>query len=299
MLDDLTELRTYQRILASGSLSEAARQLGVGVGVVSKRLLSLERRAGVRLINRTTRRLSATSEGLALSQHLERVLEELTNAEEQLEKGREEPRGVLRVTSTVSLGRQHVVPVVADLVSRYPSLSVELHLNDDLVDLIEERIDLAVRIGAPRDSRAVMRKLIDNYRILAAAPDYLDRRGRPAHPRAMEGHAFLRYGDGTEPWHLQHGSGEVFELDADCRLRANSGDAVHDWSVAGHGIMLKSIVDITADLRSHRLEQVLPGWHGTAAPVYALFSSRKHLPLKTRVLLDAVAERLSGAAELR
>lgn len=294
MLDDLNELRTFQMILTQGSLSAAARELQVGLGVVSKRLLSLERRAGVRLIQRTTRSLAPTGEGLALSAHLERVFEELATAEERLANGRDEPHGTLRIAAPVSFGRIHVAPVVAELALRYPSLSIELKLNDTLVDLVEERIDVAVRIGAPRDSGAIIRKLADNRRILAAAPSYLDRYGRPEHPRDARQLAYLRYGDGAAPWRLENARGEVFELEAKCRLRADNGDAVQGWSLAGHGIMLKSAIDLASDLAAGRLEQVLPGWRSGSAPVYALFPSRIHLPLKTRVLLDELAAHLAG-----
>lgn len=295
MLDDLNELRTFQRILATGSLSAAARELGVGLGVVSKRLQTLERRAGQRLIHRTTRRLSPTAEGLALLAHVDRVLEELAAAEAQLAHGRAEPRGLLRVAAPVSFGRLHVAPVVAELAARHPGLAVDLRLSDEVVDLVDERIDLAVRIGAPPDSRAVARKLLDNRRIMAAAPAYLDARGRPAHPAALgEGHVFLRYGEGADPWRLTRDDGEPVEVAAPARLRSANGDVVHDWALAGHGIMLKSRVDVAADLAAGRLEQVAPGWASGPAPVYAIFPSKAQLPLKTRALLDALVARLAG-----
>lgn len=294
MLDDLNELRTFRQILASGSLSAAARELGVGLGVVSKRLQTLERRAGVRLIHRTTRRMAPTDEGLALLAHVERVLEELAGAEERLAHGRAEPQGLLRVAAPVSFGRIHIAPVVAALAERHPGLAVDLRLNDDIVDLVDERIDLAVRIGVPADSRAVARKLFDNRRVMAAAPAYLDARGRPDHPSALaEGHVLLRYGEGAEPWRLEGPGGETFELAAPARLRAANGDVVQDWALAGHGVMLKSMVDVCADLETGRLEQVAPRWVSGPAPVYALFPSKAQLPLKTRALLDALLDRLA------
>ncbi|MBI1196556.1 MAG: LysR family transcriptional regulator [Phenylobacterium sp.] len=295
MLDDLNELRTFQRILATGSLSAAARELGVGLGVVSKRLQTLERRTGQRLIHRTTRRLSPTAEGLALLAHVDRVLEELAAAEAQLAHGRAEPRGLLRVAAPVSFGRLHVAPVVADLAARHPGLAVDLRLSDEVVDLVDQRIDLAARIGAPPDGRAVARKLLDNRRIMAAAPAYLDARGRPTHPSGLgEGHAFLRYGEGDDPWRLEDGAGAAVEVAAPARLRSANGDVVHDWAMAGHGIMLKSRVDVAADLAAGRLEQVAPGWASGPAPVYAIFPSKAQLPLKTRALLDALVARLAG-----
>ncbi len=292
MLDDINELRTFQRVLALGSLSAAARDLGVGLAVVSKRLMTLERRAGVRLINRTTRSLSPTDEGLALLPHVDRVLEELAAADARLASGREAPHGLVRVSAPISFGRIHLAPVAADLVEQHPNLSVELTLDDRLVDMIEGRIDLAIRIGLPRDSTAVTRKLVDNWRILVASPAYLDRRGRPGTPADLEDHTFIRYGDGAAGWAMQGPDGGVVEVAGRARLRADSGDVVYDWGLAGRGIMLKSQIEVLPDLRAGRLEEALPGWRNGPTPVYALLPSARHLPIKTRVFLEAAAARL-------
>jgi len=292
VLDDLNELRTFQRILALGSLSAAARDLGIGLAVVSKRLAALERRAGARLVNRTTRRLSASGEGQALLVHVERILEELDEAETRLSSGQEAPRGRLRIGAPVAFGRVHVAPVAAQLVALHAGLEVDLKLDDTLIDLIEVRIDVAVRIGQPRDSTAVMRKLADNWRILVASPAYLDSAGRPRRPDDTAGHAFLRYDDGDAPWRLEGPAGLVAEIETLCRMRADSGDIVNDWALAGCGIMMRSQVDVAAELAEGRLERVLPDWQSAPAPIYALFPSARHLSTKVRVFVDALAERL-------
>ncbi len=165
------------------------------------------------------------------------------------------------------------MPQVAALVARHPRLDVELKLDDHLIDMIHERIDVAVRIGQPRDSAAIMHKLATNRRILVAAPSYLDQRGRPRTIADLASHVCLRYDDGTTPWRLEGPSAAVAEVEMRSRLRANSGDAVHDWALAGHGVMLKSRVDVAADLAAGRLERVLDGWQGPSAPIYALMSS--------------------------
>ena len=293
MLNDLNELRTFERILALGSLSAAARDLGVALAVVSKRLAALERRAGQRLVNRTTRSLSPTEEGLALLPRVERMLEELDAAEELLASGHDEPSGVLRVSAPVSLGRIHLVPLAAELAAQWPRLDIDLRLDDHLVDLVDERIDVAVRIGQRRDSAAVMRKLADNFRYLVAAPSYLDRQGRPSSVHELSGHACLRYDDGASPWRLVGPGGEVAEVATRTRLKANSGDAVHDWVRAGCGIMLKSCVDVAPELHLGILERVLPGWQSEPAPIYALTLSGRHRATKVRVFLDAVTKRLA------
>ena len=294
MLDDLNELRTFQRILACGSLSAAARDLGVGLAVVSKRLMALERRAGQRLINRTTRTLSATNEGLALIAHVDRILEELEAAESRMTMGGEEPFGMLRVSSPISFGRIHLVPLVAELVQRHPKLDIELRLDDRLIDLTYERIDVAVRIGQPRDSSAILRKLADNQRILVAAPAYLERHGEPERLQDLERHGCLRYDDLSLPWRLEGPGNEVIEVQPRSRLHANSGDAVRDWAIDGHGIMLKSSVDVADDLATGRLVHILRDWHSASAPIYALLPSRRFTPSKTKVFLDALGARLAA-----
>lgn len=293
MLDDLNELRTFREILNRGSLSAAARELGVGLTVVSKRLASLEQRTGTRLIQRTTRALSATEEGQRLLVDVERALDALATGEERLASGRDEPLGTLQVSAPVAFGRRHVAPVLAELVARYPRLAVSLRLDDRLADLVGDGIDVAIRIGNPVDSSAMMRKLADNSRILVAAPSYLDCAGRPATPEALEGHIFLRYGDPTGPWRLRsHDS--VAEIPALARLRADNGDVVHDWGLAGMGVMLKSALDVAADLQAGRLERILPDWDGGPSPVIALYPSAHHMPLKTRIFIDMMGRRLSA-----
>jgi DNA-binding transcriptional LysR family regulator len=288
MLDDVNELRTLRAIVAAGSLSAASRELGVSLAVVSKRLSTLEGRVGLRLVNRTTRALSPTEEGLALLAHLDRALEALEEAEEHLATGRDEPTGTLRVTAPVSFGRRHVAPVLASLVERCPRLDAVLSLDDRLADVSGGTFDVAVRIGGLGDTTATMLKLADNRRVLAASPAYLDRCGRPQTPDGLAGHAFLRYGDGIAPWSLTNADGATATIAARPRLRVNNGDALHDWCVAGHGIMMKSVVDVAADLADGRLEHVLPDWSGDDIPIVALFASRHHQPRKLRVFLDAM-----------
>jgi LysR family transcriptional activator of dmlA len=294
MLDDLAELRTFERILTLGSLSAAARDMGVGLAVVSKRLAALERRAGVRLVNRTTRKLSPTEDGLALLAHTERMLDELAAAEARLASGREAPQGILRVSSSISFGRIHLVPTAAALVGLYPGLDIQLQLDDRLIDMIEARIDIAIRIGQPRDSDAIVRKLMDSWRILVAAPAYLDRRGRPAAPGDLAGHDVLRYDPAAGPWRLEGPGGALAEIQALPRLSADNGDAVVDWALAGCGVAMKSSIEVTAHLAAGRLERVLPDWRSAPAPIYALLPSGRHLPTKTRVFLDAIAARLKA-----
>ncbi|MCJ2129770.1 LysR family transcriptional regulator [Methylobacterium sp. E-045] len=294
MLDDLNELRTFRRIAALGSLTAAARELGVGLAVVSKRLTTLERRAGTRLIQRTTRSLSLTDEGQALLVQVDPALDAIEAAEEWLMNERDEPTGLLRVGAPVSFGRRHVAPVLGRLVALHPRLDADLKLDDRVVDLVGERIEVAIRIGPPQDSTMVMRRLAENRRILVASPGYLDRRGRPSCPADLAAHDGLSYGDAPTTWRLIGPSGIETDVRLRTRLRSDSGDAVHDWALAGGGIMLKSALDLTADLAANRLERVLPS-HATApTPVYALIASGRGMRTRARVFVDAMAAELAG-----
>src|SRR5258708_21485580 len=160
MLDDITELRTFVRIVGAGSLSAAGREMDLALSVVSKRLASLERRAEARLIARSTRRLALTEEGQALYERAQRILAEVDEAEAALTSGRVEPQGLLRVSAPVAFGRAHVSPACRDLVLAYPKISIDLVLTDRMMELIEEGIDVVVRIGPPKASRLVLRKSI-------------------------------------------------------------------------------------------------------------------------------------------
>ncbi len=288
MLDDLDELRTFQRILMRGTLSAAARDLGVSPAVVSKRLASLERRAGQRLIRRTTRSLSATDEGAALLPRVERIIEALDAAEGWLAEGRETPVGVLRVSAPISLGRQHVALVLSKLVDQHTRLEAELRLGDSLIDLMEARIDVAVRIRPAQDSAYVMRKLADSSRILVASPRYLDAHGRPRTPAELKQHAVLRSIGWQGPWRLVGPGGESVDIDPASRLRADNGEVVYDWALQGLGVMLKSAIDVAADLRRGRLERVLPSWSSPDAPIYALIPSARFAS-KTRLFIEALS----------
>ena len=295
MLDDLDELRTFQRILARGSLSAAGRDLGVSLPVVSKRLASLERRIGHRLVHRTTRKLSPTEEGATFLPRVERVLEALEAAEARLVEGLGQPIGVLRVTAPTALGRFHIAPVLAQLTAANPRLDAELRLSDGLIDLLDARIDVAVRIGPARDSSFVMRKLADSHRILVASPDYLAANGRPERPEDLSGHAILRMLGWTAPWPLSGPGGEVVEVDLPGQLRTDNGEVVQDWALAGLGIMLKSAIDVASDLREGRLERVLPLWRSADAPIYALLPSVSHVPARVRLFLEKLENALKSA----
>ncbi|MCG2842596.1 LysR family transcriptional regulator [Sandaracinobacter sp. RS1-74] len=293
MLDDLNELKTFRAIIEQRSLTGAATVVGASLAVVSKRLASLEQRIGLRLVHRTTRRLSPTDDGLVLLESVVRALDAIEEGEERISRGRVEPVGLLRVTAPVSFGRSHVTPLLGTLAQEHPRLKIAVRLTDVVVDLVAGGYDVAIRIGGLADSSCMMRKLVGNRRILVASPAYLDRRGRPETIEDLEGHDLLGYGNAVFPWSLTHRSGATATVPASFRLASDNGDVVRDWSVAGLGIMMKSEIDVADDLKAGVLDRTMPDWHGGDAPIVALYPSARHLPLKTSILLDALADILS------
>jgi DNA-binding transcriptional LysR family regulator len=295
MLEDINELRTFVRIVTAGSLSAAGREMGVALSVVSKRLATLERRTDMRLISRSTRSLALTEEGEALYARALRILAEVDEAETALTHGRIEPQGVLRVSAPVALGRAHIGPICAQLSQAYPKLAIDLTLTDRLVELIDEGMDVVVRIGAPKDSALIVRKLADNRRIVVASPTYLQRRGTPATLAELAAHDCLHYPGSGTLWRLCNANGEVEEVETRARLKSDNGDVAQDWAVAGSGIILKSWVDVALDIRAGRLVHVLEVWRSEPAPVCALFPSNRHLSTRVRLFVDAAAARLTEA----
>ncbi len=296
MLNDIDELRTFVSIVAARSLSAAAREMGLALSVVSKRLAALESRTGTRLIARSTRHLAPTEEGMDLYERARRILTEVDQAEAALTSGQAEPQGLLRVSASVAFGRAHVGPVCRDLVRAHPGLSIDLRLTDRMVDLIEEGIDVVVRIAPPKGSQLVIRKLIDNHRVVVGAPEYLQRRGTPATPAELEAHDCVYYRGVGAHWRLVSLAGEEVEVRADSRLRSNSGEAALDWALAGSGLAMNSWVDVKCHLRSGRLVHVLPEWRSEAAPVCALFPSGRQLATRVRVFIDVMADSLARRA---
>jgi len=270
--------------------------MDLALSVVSKRLATLERRTGTRLIARSTRHLAPTEEGMVLYERAQRILAEVDQAEAALASGQVEPRGLLRVSAPVAYGRVYVSQVCRDLVRAHPRLSIDLVLTDRMVDLIEEGIDVVIRIGPPKDSQLVMRKLIDDYRVVVGAPEYLQRRGTPATPAELEEHDCVHYrGVGTY-WRLVNLAGGAVEVRADSRLRSNSGEAALDWALAGCGLVMNSWVDVKCHLRAGRLIHVLPEWRSEPAPVCALFPSSLQVPNRVRVFIDAMVDTLARDA---
>lgn len=279
MLEDLSDLRLFERILRAGNLSAAARELNLSLAVVSKRLSRLEQHVGVRLLQRTTRRLAPTEEGRLFQAHCRRILEEVDAAEALLQQRRGQVDGLLRVSAPFGFGRRRLLPLLATFRKQYPELRIQLNLGDALVDLLEHEVDVAIRFGKPADSSLIARQLAPNHRILCASPSYLDWHGRPQQPEQLHEHSCLLIGDqDSAQWQLQHNGAEHL-IRVRASLLCNDGEAAHELALLGQGIVSKSIWDVAGDLQTRRLEQVLPAFRLPDAPLHVLYpTSRQQVP---------------------
>jgi DNA-binding transcriptional LysR family regulator len=267
MANTLQEITVFARIVGTGSLSAAARDLGMSPAVVSRRLAALEARLGVRLLNRTTRSLHLTDEGAAYYETCNRVLADIEEADAAVTAGRAEPRGVLRVALPASFGHQHVAPLVPKFAARYPDVQLALSLSDRTVNLIEEGFDLAVRIADLADSSLAARKLAPNRRVVCASRAYLARYGEPRTPEDLLKHNCLAT-DFTMNW-----------------------EVLREWALAGLGVALKSTWDVRRHLEEGALVSLLPGYtFASDVAIYAVYPHRRHLPAKTRAFIEFLAE---------
>ena len=291
-MDGFSDLAFFSLLARQGSLAAAAQEMGVTPPAVSKRLAALERRLGVRLLHRTTRRISLTPEGEIYLGDGVRVLEDMEALERSVAGSRAMPQGVLRVSATLGFGRRHIAPALSRFARLFPMVEVQLHLTDRPVNLVEQRFDLLVRFGELPDARLTARLLASNRRLLCAAPAYLQQAGQPATPRELAQHRciFLREGDETfGTWHLQNGTRQE-TVKVRGALSTNDGESALAWALDGHGILMRSQWDAADLLRSGQLVPVLPDWSLPGADIYLVFQTKHNLSAKTRALVDFLLE---------
>lgn len=290
MADALQELTVFARIVGTGSLSAAARDLGMSPAFVSRRLASLEARLGVRLVNRTTRSLHLTDEGAAYYETCTRLLAEIQEADAAVSAGRAEPRGVLRVALPASFGNQHVAPLVPKFAERYPDVQLALSLSDRTVNVVEEGFDLAIRIADLADSSLAARKLAPNRRVVCASPAYLARHGTPRTPEELAQHNCLAT-DFAMNWDYRGPNGKPGSVRVTGRYCCDNWEVLREWALAGLGIALKSTWDVRRHLEDGSLVSLFPGYtFATDVAIYAVYPHRRHLPAKTRAFIEFLAE---------
>jgi LysR family transcriptional regulator, transcriptional activator for dmlA len=289
---DTTDLGFFSLLARQPSLAAASQALGVTPPAVSRRLATLENRLGVRLLNRTPRRLSLTPQGERYLEDGEQILRDIENLERSLADSRETPRGLLRINATFGFGRRHLAPLLAQFAKVWPDVEIILQLTDRPLDLTEHAMDIGIRFGTPPDARVLARKIAVNRRLLCASPDYLTTHGTPTAPRDLQAHACIVIRENNAAfnnWQLSDGKQQVM-VKVRGPLSTNHGEIAVDWALAGHGIVLRSEWDVAAYLRSGQLRRLLDPWSGGSADIHAIYPQRHHLSATVRVFLDFLAE---------
>jgi len=291
MSDTLSEMSVFSRIVATGSLSAAARDLGLSPAMVSRRLAALETRLGVRLVNRTTRSLHLTDEGANYYDTCTRLLAEIDEADAAVSLGRVEPQGALRVAIPASFGHRHIAPLIPRFVQRFPRIQLALSLSDRNVNLVEEGFDLAVRIAELEDSSLTARKLAPNRRLVCASPEYLERYGTPRSPDDLAQHNCLTTTEFAMTWEYRHPGGEPGAIRVNGRYACDNWEVLREWALAGLGVALKSTWDVRQHLEDGSLVPLFPGYtFGNDVAIYAVYPHRRFLPAKTRAFIEFLAD---------
>ena len=289
------DLGFFSTLASAGSLSAAARELGVTTPAVSKHLALMESRVGVLLVNRSTRRMSLTPEGEVYLEHARRILGDIDGMEELLGVSKATPKGLLRVNATLGFGRSHVAPLISKFVRRYREVEVQLQLSVNPPALTEDLFDVCVRFGAPPDSRVIARHIVANRRLLCAAPAYLAKHGFPKVPNDLAKHNCIGIRQGEEAygvWRLASGRGRNTSTEAvktRGNLATNDGEIAVTWALDGHGILMRAEWDIERYLRNGRLVQVLPQYATPDADIHAVYPQRHQLAARVRAFVDFVA----------
>lgn len=295
----LSEMTAFAAVVEARGFTAAAGRLGLSKASISRLVQRLEDRLGVRLLNRTTRRLSLTEAGRGFHEGVQRMLAEAASAEAQVTALAEQPRGTLRLAVPMSFGIRHLGPHLAAFLALYPGLSLDAVLGDRVVDLIEEGFDVAIRIGELSDSALVSRRLASARRVICASPDYLARRGVPATPADLQRHDCVHYSyyrDGRV-WRFRHETLGEQAVEIQGRVEMNNGDALVALVEAGHGIVAMPSFIASDALRAGRLRRLLPGWEESSGTgVHLVYPARRNLAPKVRVFVDFMAGRFGDPA---
>jgi DNA-binding transcriptional LysR family regulator len=297
-MDHLKQLHSFASIASRGSLTAAAKAQGVAPAIMGRRLDALEQRLGVKLLLRSTRRMTLTHEGSAFLEDCQRILADLANAEASVSAGGVKASGHLRLTAPAGFGRRHVAPLVPRFRELHPEVTISLNLSDRVVDIAGEAYDCAVRVGDMPDSSMVSVRLAANRRLCVATPKYLQQHGTPQHPHELHqfdcltlssdasqtrGWAFCLE---TQPHPSANAQRGVTYLKPHGPLDCSDGQVLHDWCLAGYGIAWRSTWEVEGEIAAGQLVAVLEGFAAPPNGIYAVFPERRHLPLRVRLWID-------------
>lgn len=295
-MDKFLEMQTFASVVDAGSFVRAAESLDMSKAAVSRYVADLEERLGVRLLHRTTRKLSLTEEGRAFHVRCKVLLGELEEAESEITASSAQASGLVKINVPVTFGILHLAPLWSDFMAANPRVTLDVTLSDRVVDLVEEGYDLAVRIGSLPNSSLISRKLASTRMVLCASPAYLKKHGRPKHPAGIAEHTVLAYsllamGD---HWELDGPEGRVKVL-VHPVMRTNSGDTCRAAALKGQGIILQPSFLVEEGLRSGALVEFMPQYRSAEFGIYAVYPSRQYVSAKVRLLIEFLAKALGNA----
>jgi DNA-binding transcriptional LysR family regulator len=283
-MDQFKQISAFVGVASRGSMSATARADGVTPAIIGRRLDALEERLGVKLLLRTTRRISLTFEGAAFLEDCQRILRELADAEGAVSLGGIRPGGHLKVSAPAGFGRRHVAPLLTRFIEGNPEVTVRLDLSDRLVDLVDENVDCAIRIGDLADSSLISIRLGEMQRVVVASPDYIAKFGVPPAPTFLGEHNCLSLRQ-QRGWTLRV-EGEVRVVKVSGSFECNDGAVLHDWALAGKGLAWRSLWEVGADIAAGRLVTVLDEFVAPPVGIHAVVPQRRHLPLRVRLFID-------------
>ena len=297
-MDKLGAMNTFAKVVALGSFAEAARALGTTRSAASKAVIELEHGLGVRLLDRTTRRVRATEAGIAYYERCLDILARVEETEMQVARLHGEPTGVLKLNGPASFGALYLAPAVAAFMGLHPKLRIELTLTDRFIDPIEEGADVTIRIAELADSSLIARRLAPARRVFVASPAYVASRGEPMEPEDLAHHPCLAYGHTTilQRWRIVR-DGQAVSVPIDSVLCSNSGDVLRAAALSGRGVAFLPTFLVGRDIESGNLRAVLGRFPQPALAVQALYASNRYLAVKTRAFVDFLAKRFGDAPE--
>lgn len=295
-MDSLNAMEVFVRVVQSGSFSEAARSLNLTPSAVSKQVSRLEDRLGARLINRTTRRLGMTEEGSAFFERAQRILADVQEAEQAVTTVDGAPRGTLKLNAPVVFGRMHIAPLIPTYLAKHPEVRLDFSVNDRYVDIVEEGLDLVIRIGELKDSSLIARRLATNRRVVVAHEDYLARHGTPERPQDLQKHNCLvyLYRQQRSLWEFDGPDGPTaVEVKGDAE--ANNAEVILELTRAGQGIALLPTWLVGQCLQKGYLRQILNDHVAADSQIYAVYPPGRHLSPKVRTFVDHLVQHFKSA----